>query len=216
MKEDFLTIPDAPNYEINSELIMRNKTTGHLLKMLPKPGRKSMRYILFVNGKQVSRRPETWRHQAEMALSPYEWLPIPSTGDKYEMTKYGTVRNSATKRILNLGYDGLYHFWVDGKSYIRSRDSLLYEVTGNEKFNHDLPVPVMLTQGRRSHYFDSLTAAAKFLSGVLPITWGGVRAFFKKRRREIYGWTVKYMNDIEDNYQRELNGLARRQRRAVI
>lgn len=33
MKDDFLTIPDAPNYEINSEFVCRNKNTGEIFKL---------------------------------------------------------------------------------------------------------------------------------------------------------------------------------------
>lgn len=36
MRNDFLTVPQAPNYEINSEGFIRNKTTGKFLKWFGK------------------------------------------------------------------------------------------------------------------------------------------------------------------------------------
>lgn len=33
VRENFLPIPDAPNYEINSQLIMRNRKTKQILSL---------------------------------------------------------------------------------------------------------------------------------------------------------------------------------------
>lgn len=215
MKEDFLTIPDAPGYEINSELIMRNKKTGHLLTLLPRTKKTPERYILFVNGKQVGRAAETWRRQAEAAKK-ITFEPVPGYGDRYEISPKGVVRNRLTKKELKLLANGCYRFWDGKTNKDRSKTSLIYEVYDVDKCKCVHAIPVILSKGRCREYFETLTEASKYLATILPLTFGGVRRYFKMRAREIHGWTVKYMTDIEDNYKQELNTLARRQRRAVI
>ena len=216
MKEDFLTIPDAPGYEINSELIMRNKKTGHLLTLLPRTKKTPERYILFVNGKQVGRGAETWRRQAVAAKQASHFEPVPGYGDRYEVSPSGIVRNRLTKRKLKLQPDGCYRLWDGKTNKDRSKTSLIYEVYDVDKRKCSPAVPVILSKGNFRQYFETLTAAAKFLAPLVYLTFGGVRRYLKQRQREIYGYKITYVEDIQDDYQRELNGLARWQRRAVI
>lgn len=53
MKDNFLTIPDAPNYEINSDCVVRNKKTGKILKHTFINGNPCV--IILTNEKKTSR-----------------------------------------------------------------------------------------------------------------------------------------------------------------
>lgn len=141
--------------------------------------------------------------------------PIPGYGDRYEISTKGVVRNRFTKKKLKLQPNGCYRLWDDVHIKDRSKTSLIYEVYDVDKRQCAPAVPVILSKGRCREYFETLTEASEYLATILPLTFDGVRRYFKMRRQEIYGWTVKYMHDIKDNYSKELNSLARRQRRAV-
>lgn len=97
MRENFLTIPDAPDYEINSDLVVRNKTTGRVLKPIVKDGNAYYRLTL---GGAKFRTAKTFRRQAVDAVGNSIFEPIPSTGGRYEINNAGIVRNALTKKKL--------------------------------------------------------------------------------------------------------------------
>lgn len=45
MRNDWLTVPDAPQYEINSDLVVRNKLTGKTLTPIRLKRKRLERYL---------------------------------------------------------------------------------------------------------------------------------------------------------------------------
>ena len=198
MKDDFLTIPDAPNYEINSELICRNKTTGYLLKLssLIKFGKKSV-YRLYQPDKNViARTPDTLRRQAEAAASNMKWTPVPSLSYRYETNQFGQLRNIQTKYVLRRDNCNRYGVRIDGKMFYPSARGLIWEVYGIiPPPTSSLARPCVLVKGNQILHFNSQNAAAKFLAEKLFYSKSTIVAALRTRPREISGWTVRYIED---------------------
>lgn len=103
MKNDFLLIPDAPAYEINSELCVRNVKTGRFLKPWCHCYTKKfyVRLTVTPDGRTLSRQPRELRRQAVMSIGKGNFfLPIPSTNGRYEINPRGILRNVRTRRII--------------------------------------------------------------------------------------------------------------------
>lgn len=134
MRENFLTIPDAPRYEINSDLICRVKATGRILT-LQNDYKNFRHYSLRRPDKRgtFKRSPGTLRRQAvEFAKPQKTFLPIPSTGSKYEINTRGVVRNARSKKILKRkGHGKCVELWFSGRKAVnRCVADLLWEVHG--------------------------------------------------------------------------------------
>lgn len=194
LKDDFLTIPDAPNYEINSQLVVRNKKTGRLLKAAIRKNRRI--YWLISGGKRIGRTGRTFRRQA-VAAQHADWFPVPSLGGKYELNYTGTLRNSSTKKILKIhdsnNFFGFYPIF-DGKLKAVSLKSLMWEVFGitPPPSSRRVPVPCSAVKNGVRKSFDSLQALARFLAKDQYFSVGAARYHLNKRRSEFGGWIITY------------------------
>lgn len=196
-KADFLTIPDAPNYEINGYFKVRNKKTGRLISTKKRIGRKTVVASICSNKKNVKRDVKTFYHQALMnAFYSDGWYPICSLNKLYEITWLGEVRNAKTKMLLKPILDQnclLYNFWIDGKVVVRTRRALLNEVFATNIRPKKAPVPVILSKDGLQYYFKNKTAAAKFLEPKVFFNWETIVKRMSNREPTVYGWNVKYL-----------------------
>lgn len=194
MKDDWLTIPDAPNYEINSQLICRNKKTGHILK-------KSVRldgavlYQLTSAPKVVIRSPKTLRAQAVATTLKQTYIPIPSLGGKYEINSSGTVRNAQTKCLLKK-QDNAVLLFFNHQNLRRNIDELLWEVHGiikKKRFSRTIPVAAENQHGK--HFFPNMNACALFLAPKVFYTVNTVLTYLSSRKDFISDWKITYLDD---------------------
>lgn len=185
MKNDFLTIPDAPNYEINSKLIVRNKTTGKILK--PKLGK----YVrMSVNNKFVC---GTLKNLYANAKDRQEWQSVPSLNGTYELTKKGSLRKTSTKILIKRCRDKSgYNVCLNGKRIFVTIKSLLWEVFGVILKTRPTSILVTIIHDRLSWKFPSITQAAKFLAPKLFLGVPAVRYHMTNRRPNICGWKIYY------------------------
>ena len=200
MKDDFLTIPDAQIYEINSEFVVRNKKTGRIMSVKKRVCKDSCIAALWYNGKEVKRDVKTFRRQAEIAVEDAnlkmrdQWHPIKSLNNLYEINRKGVVRNAKTKRvkklIQNYNFCG-YVFWNNGEQVSRALKRLLNEVFGKGfKTPHWVKISTTISKDGKRLKFDSLSATMRFLSEVENKNFETVRYFIRKRSNEIYGWKI--------------------------
>ena len=189
MKNDFLTIPDAPNYEINSQLFVRNKITGFIFA--PK-GRH--RLTLWHNGKSIGRNLTSFRRQAVCANSDVSWFPVHSLNCKYELNRNGVLRNSITKKIIKLNSHHLFQVTIDCKTFSVSRKMLMWEVLGSEVKQINFKIPVSITNKERRQYFsfDSLVACARFIAPKINYSVSTIQHKLAKRCTDIFGWRIYY------------------------
>lgn len=194
MKNDFLTIPDAPNYEINSELIVRNKKTGRILSpYCDVRGHKRTIVNLFIDGTRTSRSIKLLRKQAvEADKLCSSFVPIFSA-PLYEINRNGSVRNKRTKKILKplKGRKAKsVNLYIDGVQTRCAISKLLFETFGIVK--KGIRVPLFISKGNQRFYFDTLSAAARFLMPRLFLSFHAVYKYFTQRKADIYGWRINY------------------------
>lgn len=196
MKDNFISIPDFPNYEINSQLVVRNKLTGRLLK--PYTDTRNNRTIvnLFIDGKRTTRSIALLRKLAvECSVNYNSFVPIYSA-PLYEINRNGTVRNRRTKKILKpfRGSVNTFNLYItDGKRTIRrSISSLLFETFDITPKNYRPHVPLFISKGNQRFYFNNLSDAASFLAPRLFLSFHSVYYYFRKRKADIYGWHINY------------------------
>ena len=216
MRNDFLIIPDAPNYEINSELICRHKPSGKILK-LHKKINGSLYYDLY-GAKRFNRSPKYLRRIAVAAAENSTFAPIPSINYRYEINRDGTVRNSKTKCIVNTlkGKKTIAFLTTDGKLIRRHIDELLWEVHGRPLKHTKQPCPCQAVNFNQTFSFPSLRACAKFLAGKLFYCVSYIAHKLCKRPPAIGDWKIIYLDYPLNNVNwdsRELNREAHRQRR---
>ena len=199
MKKDFLTIPFAPNYEINSELIVRNKITGNFLKSYYAKANKNFVVHLYVGAerKRCIRSVKQLRKAAEINAKGMDWVKVPSLNYLYEISKSGCLRNVRTKRVLKLitRADGsaYYQAVVNGKVTSRSPIGLLWECHGiMPKKKPQTPIPVTIQKGAEKKYFPTMKECAEFLSKRVFLCTIYLRCILSRRESEIYGWNIKY------------------------
>ena len=220
MIENFLTIPDAPNYEINSQLVCRNKKTGKILKVCIVPHRRTY-YSLRPPGWKhtLKRSPETLRAQAVEAAKPGKnFEPIPSLGYRYEINPRGVVRNSATKKILQRkghGHCVEVHFG-EGKYVMRTVVDLLWEVHGIVKLRRFRPTPCYAENAHSKHFFPHMKACARFLAPKFNRAVHTIYCHLCERRTTIGEWKITYVDqhpaEVKWNMH-SLGALARRQQK---
>ena len=198
MKNDFLTIPDAPNYEINSELVVRNKTTGQILKHYLSATNRTPIVELHNGGKSFCRSVKNLRKIAELAK--LNWVKVPSLNYLYELSQKGHLRSVKNKYLLKLqkypfprGFVG-YQLRINGTVKSVSLSSLLWECHGIFPTKKKIfkPIPVTIQKESEIKYFPSMTEGAKFLSKVEYYSESGIMQFFRCRKSEIGGWKIKY------------------------
>lgn len=196
MKEDFLTIPDAPNYEINSELICRNKKTRKLLKGCTLP-RKN---IYFRLNSLICRSATTLRAQAEAYISNEQWFPVPSLNNKYEISQNGKLRNSKSKRILSPN-ERSYDVWIDHKQVTVTADKIFFEIFGTCRFlNRKRYFPCIVHVGEDKFFFPHFNEAAAFIAEKRFYTQDTVRRLLTKRCPAIYDFKISYFDEEAVNH----------------
>ena len=213
MKNDFLTIPDAPNYEINSELFVRNKKTGHILKScLPKRNKKPTVTIVKDDGKILTRTLENLRLSAELEI--LEWVKVPSLNDLYEFSSKGHLRRIADKRLIKFSNHGqqyyCYGVQLDGKNIIKTLGSLFWECHGIFPKRTYKIIPVTIRKDGCNRYFPSLKKCAEFLSKFVNYSTVWLRELLRRRKTEIFGWQVEYhepkdLRKVKTPYMRTTN-----------
>ncbi len=191
MDNVFLTIDDAPNYEINPQHVVREKATGKILPQHEKNGKTIVR--LLIDGTYVTRLVSKLYKQAIGDYVHYNvFVPIFSAPN-YEINRRGKVRNRKTKRILKLLNNNKVRIYINGQAKDRSISNLLYETFGVKTKNARLSIPLFVSKGNLRFHFDSLAAAARFLSKQLFLSFAAVHSYFTKRRTDIYGWRINYL-----------------------
>lgn len=197
MKNLWLTIPDAPNYQINSKLVVRNKLTGKILT--PRPIKRkngvAATYYLHGYGVYICRTAESLLRQAKAAQGTFE--PIPSLGGRYEINAKGVVRNARTKKVLKVDHTRHHQasfYGEDGRKFARAIADLLWEVHGIIKPRGLKPAPVLIDNGHQKFFFESKHAAAKFLAPKLHCKWETIAYYMHHLRKPKIGdWNVTYL-----------------------
>ena len=194
MRDNFLTIPDAPNYEINSQLICRNKFTKQILTLKHYDGRAS--YFLCVKDKNypIKRNPKTLRCQAVAAAQNDYFEPIPSLDYRYEIDRRGRVRNVHFKRIVAVK-NGSVKVLFKGKCTSRAIKDLLWEAHGKILERRFKPVPVTIENDFGLWNFDSIKTCAQFLAEKFFYSSSWIRSKFRDRQSEICGYKVTYRDN---------------------
>lgn len=197
MRNDFLTIPDTPNYEINSQLICRNKFTKQTLTLHPRPG-KAPYYSLrnkFTTKFTIKRSPELLRRQAVAAAKPDTFEPIPSTGGKYEISPRGVVRNSHSKHILKRKSHGhCVQLLLDNGSYVvRSIKDLLWEVHGIILPRRFRPQPCSAENQHGKFFFQNMKACARFLAPKIFLSVRTIANYLYRHDKFIGEWSINYL-----------------------
>lgn len=222
MIENFLTIPDAPDYEINSAFVVRNKKTGYIRK----PSRKNYSKLIYYTLHSpvtpsgfINRTGLALRRQAVAAAHKNTFAPIPSVNGKYEIDIVGNVRNARTKKRIKPNCRDVYSMYIDGKRWVyASRNNLLWEVHGQYK-KGSRPVAVWAEHSTGKFFFQSCTDCARFLLDKLYYSPYTLRTYLWARKPAFAGWSFTYVDaDPVDVKWRchSLNALARRQQKAGI
>ena len=194
MKENFLPIPAAPNYEINSELICRNIKTGYILKLFQ--GKTCPYYSLRITGstKCFQRSPKLLRRLAVVAAQNDTFEPIPSLNYKYEINLRGVVRNSKSKHIMKTKCNGACVCIQMGKGkYISCAiKDLLWEVHGIIKPRRFRPAPCSAENQCGKFFFKTKKHCARFLAPKVFLAVSTVYNYLLKREKNIFGWVINY------------------------
>ncbi|MBQ7704495.1 MAG: hypothetical protein IJT73_03575 [Selenomonadaceae bacterium] len=188
----YLTIPYAPNYEINGKLNVRNKKRGKKLK-----NQKGV-VNLFVNGKKMVR---SLRQLYMAAIDGYydvydnnQWSPCSLLKGRYEINGKGELRNVKTKYKLKLGKDRRYTVRIDGQQICILLQDLLLDVFGIiYKKARNAPRAVILRKDSFAQYFTSLNAAAHWLSNKIHYAPNTLRTYMSKKQKELFGWQIEYL-----------------------
>lgn len=187
------TIPDAPNYEINSKLVCRNKKTGAVLSQCNHPH----------GGKYYSLRPVGQRHttkrspkcllaQARAAAQIDSFEPIPSLDNKYEIGITGKVRNAKSKLPLKVRRGAIY-IYHEGKYKSVSINSLMWEVHGVIKSMH-MPCPCTAENNSSRKFFENMKACARFIAERTQRNLKTIYKLICSRKTEIQGWHITYLD----------------------
>lgn len=219
MKENFLTIPDAPDYEINSKLVVRNKKTGHIMtpcrrKSYSKCGYYTLRSPVVPRG-FISRTDVSLRRQAVAAVKNDTFEPIPSVDGKYEIDIKGNVRNAHTKKRLKPNCKDVYSMYdATGKKFVyAARNNLLWEVHGVYKKGWAV-VAVRAEFQNRRYTFENCAECARFLLDKLPLALNTIQCYLWRRKPAIGDWHFTYVETQNPDItwdSRGLSSLARRQ-----
>lgn len=223
MRDNFLTIPCAPNYEINSDLVCRNKKTGKILTLFKNSHNDGVYYSLrnsAVTKFTIKRSPQHLRQQAVAATKVETFEPIPSLHNYYEINPKGTVRNAETKQILKPAQKGIELLLFDReekKIKHRSIADLLWEVFGRiPKPRQACRVPCSAENNHGKFFFPNLAACAKFLAPKVYLSPLTVESYLNERRQSLYGWTISYFPanaDVQYDFHKH-NVIASRDKRA--
>lgn len=199
-KKSFITIPDAPNYEINGYFKIRNKKTGRFVKGRSKHNANELGSVLItdINKRQRSFGViKLYRRAVEAAKNEDgEWALIGIVNNLYEMNLDGVVRNVETKKILKPqeGRGGKYYnLCIDGKSTRVCLKRLFNSAFDMEYKLRPQKVPVCVRKGGRAYYFETIRAAAQFLAPKLFYSRDHIARLMGRRQKEIYGYEITYL-----------------------
>ena len=137
-----------------------------------------------------------------MKLGYENWIQIPCA-PKYEINARGDVRNIKTGQILKplfpkgRGTEPQFYLYAGRGSAARTfhQSSLLWLTHGKipkRKTHSRLVVPVIISRGGESYWFESCRQAAQFLARREHYAVITVGIHLSKRRKEIYGWRINY------------------------
>ena len=212
VKSSWLTIPNAPEYEISPDLQVRNKITGHILRTCKKRlWQKYEYYQLYTKGTRISRTGKSLRRQAEAAALAElgdDWYPVPSLNNRYEFNDKNQLRITETKQLMHLYPKNLYHVHTaTGRKYI-SIANLRWEVFGEiPPFGSHVRKPVIISKGRTTLHFDCHKHAAQFIAKEQFYSLSSIARFFKSRQTQIFGWTINYLENEMTNVGNYLRGM---------
>lgn len=194
---DWLTIPDAPNYEINSALQVRNKKTGKLLKPQNHALSREIFYRPFGAEKQLFKTAVMFRRQAEAAVSTQEWYPVPSLDNLYEFNQQNLLRNSLTKRQLTrLKNQNAYCVWRNGHRLTVNIASLRWEIFGELPSRESKILrPIIISKNKTTLYYNNHKSAAKTIAVTSCYAVGTIANLLVARQPEIFGWHINYLED---------------------
>lgn len=206
IKENFLTIPDAPDYEINSQLIVRKKSNGKILKSYKRPDRNGFTAnVRDDKGKHIARDTKTFRRQAVTAVKDNHshidwWVTLPSLNFLYEINPRGILRNVKSKHIIKRFVLCGYQFFsvrINNNPKHVSLNSLLWEAHGiiaeKKKCTHTPPIANVISDGSTVLNFVSLLDTAAFLSKrVFRSVHTILNKLYREHPNEIYGWNISY------------------------
>ena len=206
MRENFLTIPVAPNYEINSQLICRNKRTKRVLTLQRRKGNHGTYYSLRLTGTKntIKLSPKLLRRLAAEAANPTKtFMLIPSLDYRYEINMRGVVRNAKTKQVLKRKGHGKCIVVHSGKHKYTTRaiTDLLWEVHGIIKKRRFRPVPCSAENHCGKFFFPNLKACARFLAPKLHFSVGWVHKNLTRRAASFCGWQFSYKSG--DSYAQD-------------
>ena len=208
MRNDFLTIPGT-NYEINSQLICRNKKTGYVLKKHRDKTGSPYYSIRKVNQKMFCRSPKFLRRIAKAAAEKSTFEPIYSLDCKYEINKQGVVRNVATKLVLKTKANGkCVSIQLSAHKYIsRAIADLLWEAHGKIIKRRFRPCPCSAESNAGKFFFDNLTLCAHFLAPKVFYAVGTVKDYLCRRDPFIGEWKITYLTSAPPSPRLEVHGL---------
>ena len=192
MKNNFLPIPDAPGYEVNSQGFVRNIRSGKILK--------SHKSQIHIPKYHIRRTAESLRRQAVVFHKENgknnSWLEIPNFGGLYEINNRGVVRNSHTKKIIKsrlCNGTECVGLSLNGKSINRGINSLLWEVHGIiRQKQHPRFCSVTIEKENERHFFQTQAACVEFLSQREFYNKDYVRKKLNKRIEKFCGWQLFY------------------------
>lgn len=215
MRNDFLTIPDAPNYEINSEFVCRNKKTGRILKPMKDKRGKPCYRLRRVDGKVGCRSVKFLRRLAVAAVEMNSTFQlIPSLDYRYEINSKGIVRNAVTKKILKTKHSGkCVNIQFGGKCFSCAIADLLWEVHGRIIKRKYRPCPCSAENDTGKFFFPHMQACARFLAPKVFLSVGYIACSLARRKPIIEGWKITYYEQNPDNVKWDIDGLARLARR---
>ena len=125
-----------------------------------------------------------------MAYEVIPWAP------RYEVDQNGRLRNRQTGKQIkwfkskNTKRTRLSY---QGKLYWISQPSLLREIFG-QPTRQGMAMPVRLSKGNRSIYFDSMNQCRAYLTEHCGLARGTARQYLYSRKAEIAGWKVQYFD----------------------
>lgn len=213
MKNDWLTIPDAPQYEINSDLVVRNKLTGKTLTpiRLKRKNGVTLTYTLHGYGVYLYRTGQSLRRQAQAVQGSF--APIPSLDGRYEINAQGVVRNTRTKKVIKVDHKRHHQAYLkdeNGRNFARAIADMLWEVHGIIKPRGPKPAPVVIDNGHQRFYFESKQAAAKFLAPKLHYKWETIAHYMHHfRKPKIGDWNVTYLTSETAELAKDIPWCAR-------
>ena len=214
----FLTIPIAPDYEINAKLVCRNKTTKQLLKPQRKKTSRFLYYCLRdTQGNSMQKNAISLYTLAVEELREHKefWLPIPSLDYRYEISIHGVIRNAKTKHILKQDRRGgrvcMRH---NGKDVFRSVADLLWEVHGIIKKGRHRHISCFAENHSSKFFFENLKACARFLATKIYYAVRTIHNWLSEGKSTFGDWSVTFIDtdfaDVQWN-SKGLSYLANRQ-----